>query len=554
MIFNILICDDLPFLESKIARFLKIYFPSQQTKIIGCNGIPKLRKLLETNQLNCDIAITDINFEETGGSESDGLEILRILKEWNDLIEVILITRYAYQDKRVIDAHRMGMADWIRLDNSNKEILTQCLHCQQSQAEASLNAEFPICTFCGAPLKPSWYELRLTLLRLFEKITLRKELDSERRSRVYYKKMWKGLTSKTTELEPLKTSLGFSEIVGSSKAMRCVYEIVEKLMNLSVPVLITGQTGTGKNLLAKVVHDHSIRKKHGFEIIECANVPENVLESELFGVIKNYPGFHNKDPLPGKIESAAGGTILLNEIGDMPLPAQAKLLSIFDSYEPESGYRVARLGERKPRSVDVRIIVATNADLRGLVAEGRFRKDLYYRIDLLHIHLPALKQRKDDIPLLLNHFIQFKSHQLGCPPVILMDDAVKILCEFEWPGNVRQLNNFVEKLFLSYPESAVNADNKTIQDLMKQSSGIIDSNDDKIWQSILRGEISKTLSELQKQFGHSTTLGIVKKAVMHFSGHWPSNEDCGKFFGGMRSNTFRQRLFSWGYTLSDLKQ
>jgi DNA-binding NtrC family response regulator len=552
MSIDLLICDDQPYLRGAIDRFVKNYFPDKQVQITACNGVPTLRKLLETGQLKCDIAITDINFSEAGGGAEDGLEILHMLKEWKDVVEVMLVTKYTYEDRKVVEAHRNGMADWIRLEHDKEEeIVTHCLHCQQPQEENPAGLEFPSCTLCGAPLKLPWYEMRLTLQHLFEKVDLRKQLDSARRGQVYYRKMWETVALEAPQGALRRTAFG--KLIGTSEVMKQIYDTAARIAPLSAPVLITGQTGTGKDLLARAIHAHSARKDKRFEPIECTNVQDNVLESELFGVIANYPGFHNREPLPGKIESAEGGTVFLNEIGDMPLWAQTKLLGFLDSYEPGVGYTIMRMGERESRHIDVRIIAATNADLRKLVAEGRFREDLYYRIDLLHIPLPPLKERKDDIPLLLRHFLRLKSGQLGCKPGVLSDDAVKALCEYQWPGNVRELEHFVERLLVSCPVSPVSSDNEVIRSLIEGVSEVHGDDADAIWQSILNGKLSETLGELREQFGRPMTISIARKAVAHFHGHWPPDPGCGELFGGMSSDNFRQRLFKWGYTLKDLK-
>ena len=203
-------------------------------------------------------------------------------------------------------------------------------------------------------------------------------------------------------------------------------------------MLITGESGTGKELVARAIHFNCQRKKRPFISVNCAALPENLLESELFGHEKG--AFTGAVALrKGRFELADTGTLFLDEIGEMAMPLQAKLLRILQEQVFE------RVGGSKELQVDVRIIAATNKDLRQEVKDGRFREDLFYRLNVLNLHLPPLRERKDDIPLLINHFIKKYAKQLNNPDLDIRPEVVRLLCEQPWEGNVRELENVIER-------------------------------------------------------------------------------------------------------------
>ncbi len=242
--------------------------------------------------------------------------------------------------------------------------------------------------------------------------------------------------------EELKKTYNIHGIIGNSEAIVNLVEVVKKVATTDSTVLITGESGTGKSLIAKAIHFMSHRKDKPFITINCAAIPETLLEAELFGYEKGaFTGAHTSKK--GKFELANGGTIFLDEIGDMPLSLQAKILRVLQEREVE------RLGSEKVIRVDVRIIAATNKDLHELVKEGKFREDLYYRLNVVPIHVPALRERKEDIPLLVEHFLQVYNSKYG-KKVKLSPDAMEPLIEYNWPGNIRELENTVERLVVMH--------------------------------------------------------------------------------------------------------
>jgi two-component system nitrogen regulation response regulator GlnG len=234
---------------------------------------------------------------------------------------------------------------------------------------------------------------------------------------------------------------GAVPILGHSRAMQEVYKIIGKSAARDVTVLITGESGTGKELIARALHSYSGRDKGPFLAINCAAIPETLLESELFGHERGaFSGA--TEARPGKFELAHGGTLFLDEIGDMPATLQSKLLRVLQERE------LYRLGGREPRRVDVRIIAATNQDLEALLRSGRFREDLYYRLNVVRITLPPLRERGDDILLLADYFLNIHRRADAQGPQGFSADAREKLLAYSWPGNVRELENVIAQAVL----------------------------------------------------------------------------------------------------------
>jgi len=231
----------------------------------------------------------------------------------------------------------------------------------------------------------------------------------------------------------------FAKIVGQSEAMQKVFDVVKKVADARSNILICGESGTGKELVARAIHYNSARSAMPFVAVNCSAVPETLLESELFGHVKgSFTGaISNK---AGLFEVANGGTIFLDEIGDTTPTIQVKLLRVIQERE------FRRVGGNQDMKVDVRVIAATNRDLEKAVAEGAFREDLYYRLDVIPIRLPPLRLRTGDIPLLVTHFLEKFSQDGGKPAPILTPEALHVLLEHEWRGNVRELENLIERV------------------------------------------------------------------------------------------------------------
>lgn len=251
------------------------------------------------------------------------------------------------------------------------------------------------------------------------------------------------------ELEHLrKQQISKSEVIGQSEEIARVLRIVEQTSRVDAIVLITGETGVGKEVIALQIHKNSDRNKGPFIKVNCAAIPESLLESELFGYEKGaFTGAQNKGK-PGMFELADTGTILLDEIGDFPLNLQAKLLRVLQEKE------VTRIGGTQSQKLNIRIIAATNQDLAQLVAEGKFRGDLYYRLNVIPINISPLRMRKDDIPLLVKHFLDIFNEKYGRNKRFSMS-ALETLSYYSWPGNVRELKNLIERLVVMVPEDLI---------------------------------------------------------------------------------------------------
>lgn len=230
----------------------------------------------------------------------------------------------------------------------------------------------------------------------------------------------------------------FSNIIGKNKTMQQIYQLIGKVAPTPATVLISGESGTGKELVAKAIHYSSPRENGPFISLNCAAMPEALLESELFGHEKGaFTGAISMRK--GKFEAADHGTIFLDEIGDMPVLLQAKLLRVLQEKTFE------RVGSNKTITTDVRILAATNKDLREEVDEHRFREDLYYRLNVVHIHIPPLRERLDDIPMLASHFVKKYAGKFGRPELTIAPEAIRFLSAQPWEGNVRELENTIER-------------------------------------------------------------------------------------------------------------
>jgi DNA-binding NtrC family response regulator len=238
--------------------------------------------------------------------------------------------------------------------------------------------------------------------------------------------------------EELGRRYAFDNVVGHSPAMQEIFATIMRVAPTRATVLLAGESGVGKDLIARAIHFHSPRRDRPFVKINCTAIPENLMESELFGFEKGaFTGANVSKP--GRFETADTGTAFLDEIGDVPGSIQVKLLRVLQEREFE------RLGSNKTRQIDVRILAATNRDLRAALEEGTFREDLYYRLNVVPLNIPPLRERKEDIPFLAEHFVRKLAVETGSTADSISEGAIKRLIEYPWPGNVRELENVIER-------------------------------------------------------------------------------------------------------------
>ncbi|MDY6951551.1 MAG: sigma-54 dependent transcriptional regulator, partial [Thermodesulfobacteriota bacterium] len=239
-------------------------------------------------------------------------------------------------------------------------------------------------------------------------------------------------------IQGVKDAVSFGRLIGKSDQMLKVYSLIKKVADTRANVLILGESGTGKELVAQAIHENSARKDKPFVVINCGGIPEHLLESELFGYMKGaFTGAYSDKP--GLFEVAQGGTIFLDEIGELPPLLQVKLLRVIQ----EKAFR--RVGGSKDITVDVRIIAATNQDLEKKVEDGSFREDLYYRLHVIPVNIPPLRERKEDIPVLTKHFIERYSREFSKEIKKISAYAMELLMGYRFPGNVRELENIIER-------------------------------------------------------------------------------------------------------------
>ena len=311
----------------------------------------------------------------------DGIETLKRIKEKDESVEVIMVSGLNIL-KKAVDAIKLGAYDYILKPFDPEEILT-------------------------------------AVERALERQRMSRELSYFRLER---EQLW-----------------GASEIVSQDEKMKEVFDIIQKVAYTTTTVLIVGESGTGKELVARAIHRAGPRREKPFVAINCASIPAELMESELFGYEKGaFTGAYAQTI--GKFEYADGGTLFLDEISTLKPELQAKLLRVIEEK------RIQRIGSARPIPVDVRIIAATNMDLKKMVEEGKFRQDLYFRLNVLPIQLPPLRERKDDIPLLLDYFVKKFNEKYRRKVKGFSPEAVEALKQYQWPGNVRELENLVERM------------------------------------------------------------------------------------------------------------
>jgi DNA-binding NtrC family response regulator len=337
-----------------------------------------------------DLLLTDLKMEGM-----DGIQLLERTKEVSPSTVVVIMTAYASVENAV-EAMKKGAADYIVKPFVNEDV-------------------------------------KLRLKRLLEHKRLQIENQTLRRQ--------------------LSQQMGCREIIAKSPQMQRIFETLEKVIPTRSNILLRGESGTGKGLLAEFIHCRSPRRDNPFMTINCSAIPEQLLESELFGYRKGAFTGATTDKA-GLIVMADGGTLFLDEIGDMPLSLQAKVLKVIETGE------VMPLGDTKPKYVDVRIIAATNKNLEEMIQEGTFREDLYYRLNVIEIFIPPLRERKEDIPLLVQYFIRKFGQENNKVIKGIDEEAMKAIMDYPWYGNVRELSNVIERAVV-----LCNSDTITLRDL-----------------------------------------------------------------------------------------
>lgn len=268
--------------------------------------------------------------------------------------------------------------------------------------------------------------------------------------------------------EEIKQDRNFGLLVGKSEVLGKVLAQIQAVAATSTTVLIMGETGTGKELVARAIHESSLRRNKPFVRLNCAALPSGLVESELFGHERGaFTGAVQRHH--GRFELAHEGTLFLDEIGEMPLEVQAKLLRVLEDHQ------VDRVGGAKSVSVDVRVIAATNVDLAQAVADKRFRADLYYRLTVFPITLPPLRDRREDIPLLAQHFLQLCRVKLNRGNVIFDDAALARLAQYDWPGNIRELQNVIERAAILAPTHLVAIDERVVAPSQRHAAAVVQS-------------------------------------------------------------------------------
>lgn len=297
------------------------------------------------------------------------------------------------------------------------------------------------------------------------------------------------------EIEELKTKIigqwSLSRIIGTSKKMQELFQLIQKIIKIDIAILIKGETGVGKELVARAIHYEGDRREKPFVAVDCASLPETLIESELFGYNRGAFTGANKDK-PGKFEDANCGTIFLDEIGNLPVNIQNKLLRVLQEKE------IIRLGSKKSISVDVRIITATNIDLESAIKKGFFREDLYHRINVFPILVPPLREREDDVILLSKHFLNLFSAELNKKVKDIDIKVLTIFKRYSWPGNVRELENVVKRAVI-----------------LAEDNGIISFSHipEKIIQSVNNDKKVEKLFELSKSAKKLTEKELIKKIL-----------------------------------------
>lgn len=387
---RILVVDD----DNDVLQAAKLFLKQHVTKVDTEKNPQSIPNLLKNNSY--DVVLLDMNFTEDVSSGVEGLRWLQKILEMDPSLAVVLITAYGDVEKAV-KGIKMGATDFVQKPWQNEKLL--------ATIHSALN------------------------------------LTQSRREVDVLKKQQKHLSADIDQ--------HYQNIIGHSPAMNKVFETIEKVAKTDANVLITGENGTGKELVARALHRRSDRSENVFINVDLGAITENLFESELFGHTRG--AFTDaKESRPGRFEIASGGTLFLDEIGNLPLQLQPKLLSAIENRE------IMRVGSNKPVNIDIRLICATNEPIKEMVQNQIFRQDLLYRINTIEIQLPPLRERTEDVPLLTGHFLKKYTNKYKKRIQTLSDPALNKLKKYQWPGNVRELQHAIER-------AVIMTDNRILQ-------------------------------------------------------------------------------------------
>lgn len=436
---RILVVDD----DGDVLQAARLFLKQHVARVETEKDPKSIPTLLKNNSY--DMILLDMNFTDDVSSGEEGFFWLDKILEIDPSIAVILITAYGDVDKAV-RAVKKGATDFVLKPWQNEKLL------------ATVSSALKLTT-----------SLRQVVALKQQQKQLSNDIDHH-----------------------------YREIIGRSPAMMEVFQTIEKVASTDANVLILGENGTGKEMIARALHRRSNRKEHVFINVDMGAISENLFESELFGYVKG--AFTDaKEDRAGRFEIANGGTLFLDEIGNLPLQLQSKLLSVLQSR------KVNRVGSVTAKSVDIRLVCATNQSLKEMVSDGGFRQDLLFRINTIEIHLPPLRDRREDIELLANHFIKLYSSKYKKQTKAIEKGALDKLSSYSWPGNVRELQHSVERAVIMAESGVLSANDFLLvnNDVEAEQVQIEDYNLEEVEKMVLRkalrkheGNISKAAEEL----------------------------------------------------------
>jgi len=436
---HILVVDD----DTDVLQAAKLFLKQHVAKVDTEKNPRSIPNLIKNN--NYDVILLDMNFTEDVSSGKEGFQWLQRVLDIDPSLAVVLITAYGDVEKAV-KAIKMGATDFVLKPWQNEKLL--------ATVNSALN------------------------------------LTQSRRQVDVLKTQQKQLSAEIDQ--------HYQDIIGRSPAMNKVFQTIEKVAKTDANVLITGENGTGKELVARALHRRSNRSDNVFISVDMGAIPENLFESELFGHEKG--AFTDaKESRAGRFEIASGGTLFLDEIGNLPLQLQPKLLSAIETR------KVMRVGSNKPADIDIRLICATNESLQELVQKQKFRQDLLYRINTIEIPLPPLRERTEDIPLLADHFLQEYASKYEKEIQTLSEPALNKLNTYNWPGNVRELRHAVERAVIMTDHNIVQPEDFLLTSMGEDEPSMVfdDYNLEEVEKTVIRkaldkhdGNISKSAEEL----------------------------------------------------------